>query len=196
MSADTPFNSFDPLQAHFVGSLWRRALAFAVDGLLLYAVGRIVGAVFFNTLSRMGPWGLLLGFSLALTYFATLDSRLGGGQTLGKRLLSLRVVNAQGQLIPWERSVVRYTIFALPIFFTDPSLPAVRTTWIIPFLIIFVTLGVGGSTLYLLVFNRHTRQGLHDLAVGTYVVESGVSRPLKTAPIWSMHWWVMGDSCF
>jgi uncharacterized RDD family membrane protein YckC len=146
---------------------------------MLYAAGRIVGAAFFNTLSRLGQWALLLGFSLALAYFGTLESYVGGGQTLGKRLLQLKIVNPQGKLIPWERAAARYTIFAVPYFLIDPSLTAVRTTWIIPFLIIFTTLGVGGSTLYLLVFNRRTRQGLHDLVVGTYVVNSRVSGPLR-----------------
>lgn len=116
MSTYAPFTSFDPRQADPIGSLWRRFSAFVIDGLILYAVGRSVGAVFFSSLAQLGPWGHLLGFSIALAYFATLDSRVGGGQTLGKRLLRLRVVNAQGSTIPWARSAVRYVIIAIPYF--------------------------------------------------------------------------------
>ena len=196
MSTYAPFTSFDPRQADPIGSLWRRFSAFVIDGLILYAVGRSVGAVFFSSLAQLGPWGHLLGFSIALAYFATLDSRVGGGQTLGKRLLRLRVVNAQGSTIPWARSAVRYVIIAIPYFLLGPKDPAEISTWIIPFLIIFITLGIGGSTLYLLAFNRRTRQGLHDIAVGTYVVDPAVSGPLKTEPIWAAHWGVIGSFLF
>ena len=192
LSTFAPFRSFDPRQASPIGSLWRRILAFAVDSLILYVVGRIVGATFFDTLSRLGLWGHLLGFILALAYFATLDSGVGGGQTLGKRLLRLRVVNAQGNTIPWGRSAVRYVILATPYFLTGPRDPAGISTWLVPFLIIFTTLGIGGSTLYLVIFNRRTRQGLHDIAIGTYVVDSIVSGPLKAEPICGAHGWVIG----
>ena len=54
-----------------------------------------------------------------------------------------------------------------------------------------VVFGVGGSTLYLLIFNRRTRQGLHDLSVGCYVIKAGGTGPVKTEPIWDTHWRVL-----
>jgi uncharacterized RDD family membrane protein YckC len=193
LSTNAPFISLDPQRTLSIGSLWRRTLAFVVDGLILYAVGRIVGSAFFDKLSHLGPLALLLGFCLALAYFAILDSGIGSGQTLGKRLLRLKVVNAQGSLIKWERSAARYTFFALPYFLIGLRFPIESTPWIIPFLISFIAFGIGGSTLYLLVFNRRTGQGLHDVTMGTYVVESGASGPLTTEQIWGMHWWAISS---
>ena len=193
MSTDTALISINPGQVRSVGPLWRGAIAFVVDGLILYAVGRIGGAICFNSLSLLGLWGHLLGFILALVYFATLDSDVGGGQTIGKRLLQLRLVNALGNTIGWERSAVRFVIFAIPYFLTGPQDLAKISIWLIPFLIIFITLGIGGSTLYLVIFNRRTRQGLHDIAAGTYVVDAVASGPLTTEPIWAAHLGVIGS---
>ena len=193
MSTKASFIPFHPSQARSIGPLWRRVLAFVVDGLILYAVGRLVGFAFFGRLSQLGPSALLLGFCLALAYFAILESDIGDGQTLGKRLLRLRVVNAQGSLIKWERSAARYTVFALPYFLVGLRFHIEPTYWIIPFLVPFIAFGIGGSTFYLLVFNRRTRQGLHDVAMGTYVVESGASGPLTTKQIWGMHWLVISS---
>lgn len=60
---------------------------------------------------------------------------------------------------------------------------------ILGFIVVF---GVGGSTLYLLITNRATRQGLHDLAVGSYVVKAGEPGPVGAMPIWRIHWIVLG----
>jgi uncharacterized RDD family membrane protein YckC len=198
LSTDLSSFLFDPLpiadtvpQTRSIGGFWRRFLAFVVDGLILYLVGRTIGAALFNTLSQMGPWGMLVGFCIALVYFALLDSRIGNGQTVGKRLLKLRVVDTQGNAISFWKSLARYTVFAAPHFISKLGLPASRTPWIVPFVIFIVAVGVGGSTLYLLIFNRHTRQGLHDLIVGSYVVKTGNTGPVETEPIWDMHWRVL-----
>ncbi len=63
--------------------------------------------------------------------------------------------------------------------------------WVILTLIIFTVFGIGVSNLYLLIFNSRTRQGLHDVAVGTFVVKPGVAGPLNPEPIWNLHWWVI-----
>jgi uncharacterized RDD family membrane protein YckC len=178
-------------QARSIGSLWRRFLAFMIDGLILYFVGRGLGAAFFDALSRIGPWGHLVGFCIALLYFAFLDSDVGNGQTVGKRLLQLRVLDAQGYTISIAKSVARYSLFAIPHFLNGLRLPETRTSWIASYLIFAVVLGIGGSTVYLLIFNRNTRQGLHDLAVGSYVVRAVGTGQVKTEPIGDMHWRVL-----
>lgn len=53
--------------------------------------------------------------------------------------------------------------------------------------------GVGGATLYLVLFNRHTRQGIHDLAVGSYVADADALGALKVQPVWKMHWVILGS---
>jgi len=192
LNTNAPLISFTSPLVHVVGSLWRRILAFVVDGLILYAVGRVIGTIFLRGLSLLGPWALLVGFCLALAYFGTLESEIGRGQSLGKRLLRLRVANSQGSLIKWKTSAARYTIFAIPIFLIGLRLPAQSTPWIVPFLLPFIAFGIGGSTLYLMLFNRRTRQGLHDIAVETFVADTHASGSLTTKRVWGMHWWVIG----
>jgi hypothetical protein len=72
-------------------------------------------------------------------------------------------------------------------------LPTTRTPRLVSFLVSLVIFGVGGATIYLVLFNRRTRQGIHDLAVGSYVANAGKVGPLKVQPIWKMHWVILGS---
>jgi uncharacterized RDD family membrane protein YckC len=163
-----------------------------VDGIILGIFGTILGGVFFDTFSQLGPYGKLVGFLIAVPYFAVMESSIGGGQSLGKRLLSLRVVDAQGKTLPFEQSFLRYTVFSAPLFLNRLALPMTKTSWIISILLGVIVFGVGGVTLYLMIFNRNTRQGLHDLAVGSYVVWAGNIGPVESKSMWKNHWAVVG----
>jgi len=175
-----------------IGPFWLRLIAFAVDSLILGLIGLAMGSAFSYTLSELGPWGRLVGFSIGLLYFGCLDSSIGNGQTLGKRLTRLRVTDLHGNTISLGKSLVRYTVLAAPFFLNGISLPITRTSWTVLFLLGLAVFGVGGSTLYLLVFNRNTRQGLHDLAVGSYVVNAPETGELRTKPIGRSQWVVVG----
>jgi uncharacterized RDD family membrane protein YckC len=170
-----------------IGSLGRRILAFVVDAVLLGIAGNVVALPFFSPLSRIGPWGPLVGFFLALPYFAILNSQIGGGQTLGKRWLRLQVVDKEGNTIPLGRSVVRYTVFAVPYFMNGIGLPTSRVPLIVSVVIWMVVFGVGGATFYLVFFNRHSRQGIHDLAGGSYVADASKVGAPRIQPIWATH---------
>jgi len=188
---DSPASAERASHTCSIGPLWRRFLAFLVDGLVLYCVGRGFGTVLFDPLSRIGLWGRLVGFCIAVLYFASFDSYLGKGQTLGKRLLNLRVADAQGNAISLGRSAIRYSVFAAPQFLNGLRFPETQTLWIVSALISFAVITVGGSSFYLLVFNRQTRQGLHDLAVGSYVIRAGGACRVRVQPIWDEHWRVL-----
>jgi len=176
-----------------IGSLWRRFVAFAIDGIILGLAGMVIAMPFFEKFSHLGLWGRLIGFCLALPYFALLNSHIGNGQTIGKRLMHVQVVNLNGTTISVGLSVARYGVFAVPYFLNGMSLPTTRTPQAIFILVSFLIFGVGGATLYLVLFNRHTRQGIHDLAVGSYVADSDKDGPLKIEPIWKMHWIIFGS---
>jgi hypothetical protein len=128
---------------------------------------------------------------MALPYFSILNSTIGNGQTLGKRWMHLQVVDVHGNTISFSKSVVRYAVFAVPYYLDEISLPITRTPWIVSALISMVVFGVGGATLYLVLFNRHTRQGIHDLAAGSYVADADKMGPLKTQSIWKIHWVIL-----
>jgi uncharacterized RDD family membrane protein YckC len=175
-----------------IAALWRRVVAFFVDGVVLFVAATLIALPFFDTFSRLGSWGPLAGFCLAFPYFVILNSRIGNGQTLGKRLMHVQVVGRDGAAISFEKSVVRYTVFAVPYFLNELVLPLTRTPWAVSVLISIVIFGVGGATLYLVLFNRHTRQGIHDLSVGSYVAVADRHGPPSVEPIWGTHWMILG----
>jgi uncharacterized RDD family membrane protein YckC len=104
----------DPLSAavalppdRTIGSLGRRVVAFVVDGIIVGLAGIVIALPFFEAFSHLGLWGRLVGFCLSLPYFAILNSKLGNGETLGKRWMHLQVVDENGATISFWKSAVR-----------------------------------------------------------------------------------------
>jgi uncharacterized RDD family membrane protein YckC len=168
-----------------IAGFWRRLLAFCLDGLFLGAFGACLGLVAYDRLAALGDWGRAVGFAISLLYFGAMDSELSGGQTLGKRILGIKVVGAGGAPLSVRASTLRAAIFCVPYFLNGTSVDAgVVTSWLLTFLIF----GVGVSIAYLLVFNRRTRQSLHDLAVGAYVVSSKTGDSfVESRRMWPAH---------
>ena len=193
ITGDTPSTTEKLPPDRDIASLWRRIAAFIVDGLMVGVAGTVIALPFFETFSHLGPWGRLVGFCISLPYFAILDSSIGEGQTLGKRFMRVQVVDGNGDTISLWRSVLHYCVFAVPYFLNQLPLPTSRTPWIVSVLISLIIFGVGGGTLYLVIFNRHTRQGIHDLAAGSYVADADKVGPLRIRPIWRMHWLILGS---
>ena len=192
LSLDLPPVTDDaPPPSRLTGSFWRRILAFLVDGVFLWLVGIALGTAFFDAFSSMGLWARLVGFAIALFYFGAMNSDIGDGQTIGKRLLSLRVIDAQGYTLSFGKSIIRYSLLSIPFVLNRLSLNTTEMTGFISFLVAAPILGVGASTLYLLIFNRHGRQGLHDLLVGSYVANGDDTGPLNAKPIWKRHWVIL-----
>lgn len=155
-----------------ISGFWRRVGALFIDLMLLGAVGWAIGTAFFDPLARMGDWAKLIGFVIALAYFGPGNSRLTGGQTAGKRLLGLRVVDGSGQALSVPRALIRYVVLGVPFFANGSSFNADLTFSPLGYLLSLVVLGGIISILYLYIFNRRTRQSLHDLAVGSYVIRA------------------------
>ena len=179
MSEHAPVD--DAFAAPFAG-FWRRVAAFLVDGVVLGLIGYALGLLLFDTFVRMGPWGRCVGFGVALAYFVPQESGRGGGQSLGKRLLRIRVVDARGRALSPARGAARFAVFGIPYFLNGAVLPMNVATFAggVP----FAALALGGmfALAYLLVFNRRTRQSLHDLAVGAFVVRASERARLAPGP--------------
>ncbi len=178
----------DALTAPFAG-FWRRVAAFLVDGVILGLIGYALGLLLFDAFVRMGPWGRCLGFGVALAYFVPQESGRGGGQSPGKRLLGIRVVDAQGRALSPARSVLRFAVFGVPYFLNGAVLPMNLATFAGGFPLALLALGGMLALAYLLVFNRRTRQSLHDLAVGAFVVRAAGGARLAPGParMWGGH---------
>src|SRR5215813_5968719 len=58
---------------------FQRLLALVIDGFLLGLFGQALGIVIPGLLSRAGAWGWTIGFTIVVSYFGVLNSRIGGG---------------------------------------------------------------------------------------------------------------------
>jgi uncharacterized RDD family membrane protein YckC len=176
-----------PLSAVRVAGRWPRLAAALVDVLFLALVGAIIGMLVGERIAPAGTPGRLWGLLIAVPYLAFFTSTLGGGQTFGKTWLHLRVVNAAGQPLSLARSMVRALILTAPWFanglrFSRPSLAVAWTLWAAAVL----TLGLAPASVVTFFLSRRAHQALHDLVVGSYVVEeSTLGRPVaaRTRPV-------------
>jgi uncharacterized RDD family membrane protein YckC len=174
-----------------ISGFWRRLVAFLLDGIILGLPAFILGLFLFDQFARLGGWGRIVGFVVAFLYFALMNSALAGGRTVGKRLMHIRVVDSNDSLITVGRSSARYLILAIPYFLNGaPISPRVLLGWI-GILFSFLVFGIGFSIIYLFVFNRRTRQSLHDLVVGTFVIRSERSPAVAKPKVWAGHYVVV-----
>ena len=178
--------------APFAG-FWRRAAAFLVDGLILGLIGYALGLALFDVFVRLGPWGPCVGFVVALAWFVPQESARSG-QSLGKRLLRIRVVDAQGLTLHPVRGAARFAVLAAPYFLLGAALPMDIATFAGGIPLALVALGGLIAPAYLLAFNRRTRQSLHDLVVGAFVVRAtaGARRAPGPARAWRGHLAIAG----
>ena len=170
----------------WISGFWRRLIAFFVDTLILGVVGLALGLFLESFFVQMGVWGRLVGFSIALIYFGVMNSTIAGGQTIGKRALKVRVVDSRNAPIGLGRSVIRYFILAIPFSLNGAQFSnEVMFSYLVYPLSIIVFGGIF-SILYLYIFNRVTRQSLHDLVVGTYVVNASAEKR-EVGKVWNVH---------
>ena len=160
-----------------IAGFWRRLAALFIDLLILGVPAMLFGFALFRWVESLGGSGRLIGFVAALLYFGLLNSHVGGGQTLGKQLLGIRVIRKDGETLSTKRSVLRFLVIAIPYFLNglwldvDTAAPGPLEYLLFAFLIVVVFGGLGAIA-YLFVFNRRTRQSLHDIAVGSFVVRN------------------------
>jgi len=157
-----------------IAGFWRRLAAFVVDVLILAVAGQVVGWLFSSFWFGLGPYGRIVGQSAALIYFGLMDSGLCGGQTLGKRLFRVAVRDADGHSISVKRSALRTLVWLVPVTLNGWAVPILSTPAVSAAASV-VLFGIGGAVLVTMVFNQRSRQGLHDMLAGTYVLR--VNRP-------------------
>lgn len=177
-----------------MAGFWRRLGAFFLDGLVLGAAGWAAGFFLADQFVQIGPWGRLFGFCVAWPYFGLLNSRVGDGQTLGKRALDIKVVGGDGNLLSAPRAFARFLPLGVAWFLNGAQLPEAAAASFWSDVLSIVIFGVVLTMAYLFVFNRATRQSLHDLLVGSYVVRASSSHnePIKAQPTWPVHLAVCG----
>lgn len=177
----------DAEQTKYICGFWRRLGALFIDALVLGGFGLLLGLFLEGVFATLGPWGRLVGFTIAGVYFGLMNSELAGGQTLGKRALGIRVVGTDGLAIGVGRSLLRFSILGIPYFLNGAQFDLSSAAQWLTIVLGLVVFGVLSASAYLLVCNRVTRQTLHDLVLRTYVVHASAA-PQPVQPMWAPHW--------
>ncbi len=176
--------------SQLICGFWKRLLAFIIDGIILGLFGLAIGTLFFDFFAEIGGLGLLIGFAIALLYFGIQNSSVCNGQTIGKRILKIKVVDNKAKNISLQRSFTRFMILGPPYFLNGVFLPPnlMNNYFIFLLLGLIIFFGLAGI-IYLYIFNRNTRQSLHDLVVGTYVINLPRTKKLAFRPeaLWKGH---------
>lgn len=86
---------------------WRRVAAYLIDSFALGLVGGVISSV--------SDIGILIYLVITIAYFIYFWSAAGGGQTLGMRALSIRVIKEDGSPLDYGTAIVRYLGLGLSI---------------------------------------------------------------------------------
>jgi len=191
----TPDSLAVPETTRRLAGFWRRLIAFLIDAFITSLPCACLGFAFYGFFTRSEAAGILIGFALTLPYFAVLGSSVGGGQTLGQRITHIQVVNRQGSSISMRRSLLRYAILLGPILLSSDALPLLRRLGLAPVLD-WIIFAAETLLVYLYLFNRNTRQTLHDVATKTYVVDARSAGPVQRPQCWEGHWAILGAAVF
>lgn len=151
---------------------WRRIFAFMTDAVMLGIIGRVLGALFSHQLYELSFLGRLIGFLFWVIYFGLFNSVLFKGQTIGKKLFQIKVVNTHGEYLHVDTSFLRAVIFFLPGIFNGMQFPLYMIISLVYYLACVIIVMFGINIIYLFLFNLPTRQSLHDLTVKSYVVHA------------------------
>jgi len=155
-----------------IAGFFQRIFAAVIDAVVLLAI------FFFGVLPFFGwfaPETTFVQLGISLLYFSLLNSRYAGGATLGKRLLGVRVVTRTGDYIGFFRSLWRAAVHILPPAIGNlvpVLLPSVQSDPLTGAIVAAGVFGFPFATIYLYIFNWSTRQVVHDLAAGTFVVRA------------------------
>jgi uncharacterized RDD family membrane protein YckC len=166
-----------------IAGFFQRLFALIIDTILLTLV------FFFGVVGMLGwfaPEALLAQTLISFVYFAVLNSSVGGGATIGKRIMGVRVVNRSGYAISFGLGLWRAAFNSLPTLCAS-YLPVLVRNPDLPIAAIGTAVGLGFwlTDIYLYCFNWQTRQVLHDFVAGTFVVKAeSADRPFMETTWW------------
>jgi uncharacterized RDD family membrane protein YckC len=157
-----------------VAGFWIRVFSDLLDALFLGVIGFALALALPGLLHSLGERAVLIGAAISLVYSGVLQSQIGGGRTLAKRLLGLRVLRLDGSYLSLDRSLVRWSTLGVLGYGTAV---AYALSSVVPFFALPTLLAAfGGAQLalslgcVLLVPFHPLKRGLHDLLTGSIVI--------------------------
>ena len=160
---------------------FKKSIAFIIDQVIIVIVGIIIFLPLSDFIGAMRQYAWLPGYLIGALYFSVLESSLYKGQSIGKMVFSIKIVNISGELISPLASFGRYFLITLPLLNNEISNTIATTIGItnsyIGGTIFLAVVGIlfSGNTLFMLFHPQ--KRGLHDIIFRTVVI------PAKYKPI-------------
>ena len=165
-----------------ISKFWTRVWALLIDSIFLGFIGFLLGLTIQDFLISIGNYGLLFGLIITIAYQTICNSELASGQTLGKRIMDIHVVDIHGETIKPGKSFLRALILSFPYFTFSLTIPGLSDTSVISIIKTGVLFSIVLGVVVIYIFNRQTRQSLHDLITGTYVTTTEENEDASTIP--------------
>ncbi|WKV11814.1 RDD family protein [Marivirga harenae] len=156
---------------HNISKFWPRIGALLIDFMIIGIFGLILGLIFEDFFVSMGRQGLIFGLIITLIYFSIGNSEISKGQTIGKKAVKIKTIDSSGSTISMQKSLLRACILFAPYFLINYPIPGVDD---LSFLNVYkgsILISALAGIIILYIANKSTRQSLHDLVIGTYVVK-------------------------
>lgn len=179
--------TFADKERPFFAGFWRRVFAHILDTIILALPLVLIGFFLFDYLAALGSFGILVGFIISATYFTLGYSHIFGGQTIGKAIVDIKVIDQQGQLLSPSRAFIRYLTLDFPYYISGILMLWARPDGLFGFALSLLSSLVLLASIYLLIFNRPTRRTLHDYIASSMVINhEATAQTLK--PLWKGHY--------
>lgn len=160
-----------------VVGFWKRALADALDTWILGIFGFAVTVPFRNFFYKFGEDGIWIGLVITFLYTGILQSSIGKGQSLAKKLLKIEVTGLDGNYMGLFRSFLRCSVLVL-LFYNSSIYAGLKSLF--PFfaqplpVFIFSSLAITVFTGCAVLLPLHPlKRGIQDLIAGSVVVRAG-----------------------
>ncbi|MBI4041256.1 MAG: RDD family protein [Deltaproteobacteria bacterium] len=157
-----------------VVGFWLRVISDLVDAAILGGIGFLLSIPFKSQFIQLGEHGIWVGVGIAFLYTGILQSNLGGGQSLAKRIFGIQVLHLDGSYLNLYQSGLRYSVLSLFVY------GASLITWLLSFFpsfnseafsVISVAFVFSLFTfLFILMALDPLKRGIHDFLVGSVVV--------------------------
>ena len=154
-----------------IASIIARIGASIIDAIVLGVLGLILGSIFYRQFVQLAWIAKLIGFAIILAYFTLFNSKYLKGQSVGQKILSLKVVKRNGEYLEIKESFFRSLCISLLILINNWNLPIYSMNPIYSRVFGFVLFSLILFEVYFIIFNVQTRQSLHDLLVKSYVIK-------------------------
>jgi uncharacterized RDD family membrane protein YckC len=154
---------------NYISKFWTRIWALLIDFIVLGVIGFILGMLLQDFFVSIGKYGLIFGLTITVLYQTILNSKIGNGQTIGKRILNIQVLDTEGNLIGIDKSFLRSLTLCFPYFIANMPIPGLPELGILNIIKTAILSAIVLGVIVIYIFNKQTRQTLHDLISGTYV---------------------------